>query len=260
MQANQTVQTRERLQFDSGRDVWKVQKADLRDIDALMARFSVPELQRDAVNQGGIVLVGPKDYIIEFQPDSSAPSLSVLPLPAGISKQSRRPPLHTGVISSGSLSGKLGVSISQSQWEGRPAVEVVVSGPVVTNRYVADPQLGYRFRQVTVKDDHDRRIREIMASDYRQVDGVWYPFRWEDRTFNQGSDQASTQEIIQVEAASFKPPPADTFLLVIPAGTQVCNAVGAYRSIFTLRTDRIIDLESAPELKPFERPQTLPAP
>lgn len=129
-------------------------------------------------------------------------------------------------------------------------VEVTAAGSAYTFTYLADPQLGFRFIRSTRTDPHGRRLGERIASDYRQVDGVWYPFRYEDRTFVKGTDQIAREEIITVDAACFEPPPAEVFALEIPAGTRVYNWIGPLRGTFTLRSDRRVDFGNADTLVP----------
>lgn len=247
-EANRVIQTRETLTFDAQRGFWKLQKTDLRDTEALVRTFGVPEMQRAGVSQTQTVIVGPQDHMIRFSPEDGRPSLTIMPVPAQGSKQI---PLRTGVISAGARSRQPAPALSEAQWHGRPVVKVVISRPPSTSTYIADPAIGYRFRQVTVTDADARVLREIIASDYREVDGVPCPFRWEDRVFGPGSDQPLSEEIITVEAASFEAPAGDPFSLRVPAGTEICNLVGPLRGFFTLGTARTIDLETAPRLTPY---------
>lgn len=153
-----------------------------------------------------------------------------------------RGPVHFGLINDELLDGCSEISVSEAE-------EIVDVPGILRQRLKSekgqvvlevDPQKDYRFRKLKVYSAGGQLTRECVAEDYRLVDGIWFPFEYEERGFNVSGEVMRREKLI-VERVEFnRELPADALRISIPAGTMVHVSEGNASADTRLTEQRVM--------------------
>ena len=260
---NREVITRNRLWFDLSRGRYKHEYVDQRDVSRILRDKGLPQSWLSLVLCTGSSLHAPGWPVVFFRYGGPQPRLTIMPLFAGF-KVDEPPALHTGLIRSRVLATADSVTITEDQWQGQTVIKVTVTSACscpMSAHYWVDPALGYRCHKVECRGPDGTLYQEMIADDFRLVDGIVHPFRYEERQWGSKGTLAR-QELTTVESARFNVQLAEEDLqLLIPAGTDVDDLVT--RRHFPLRRAVIIDADNAADLgapppRPAPRPSESP--
>lgn len=210
---------------------------DLRDVNALLAEYELPDedVVRHNVSRTETHLYK-DDYAMIF--DARIPLLHLWK-PGGEPEYVFRF-ARLGVISNDLLVDEKSPRLSEVMSDGKSMLQIKASSqvPAGTVDWVVecDPALGYRFR--TVRSSRNGQvISEVIADDYRDVNGIPCPFAYiERRLYDDGSFRTERQYAIQ-EAQFGVPLTKDDFKVYVPSGTEftdaavsgICSRIGLAR-------------------------------
>lgn len=230
---------REKVTFDSARRIWRIDRQDLRPLPPIAAE---DESLRKTISDNRVIITDlANNRIVLFSRDGT-PDVMIAPLSANCSQAM---PVNACVLST-------------DKW---PAATQIVSEPHrdsihqqlrITRQYqdhrtvtVVVPYQGWRYSESRWESREPRRVlSEIRADDFRQVNGVWYPFEYNERTYDSVTGELSLERCETVIDARFNIPIADEqFDLPIATGTVVADhAEGKYP--LRSKTDGVLTLRN----------------
>ena len=256
------LERRERVAvyFNAEAGEWKRISSDLRNLEHMLAKESLPLEKRASLETSNIELVG-GDVLAHF--DSASRCLLVdrqAPLPAGTSPILRSP-VPFGVVPDYFFQNILSSSIEDSSTNGRAVLRVSLEAPEGKRVLEVDPQIGYHCRQLDLYSRAGELGIRSTFGDYRLVNGVHFPFAFERSEYNSKGDIKRYQKIV-VESAEFNHPlPPDALQLALPARVPILGLDRPYQFLLThdqmLRVDELrtlIDTEDG-----GASPTTVPA-
>jgi hypothetical protein len=212
------------LLCDAERGEWKITTEDLRDIDQIMAEERLSPPHRLALDTSSIVLAE-DGFIARFQPSVSYLFLMPRNKAESDEKCSRSHtilscPLHFGIIGE-NLEESTTSSMTESFLSGRSVLAVTLESEQRRHILEVDPQVDYQFRRYRIYS-HDAQLRqESVADDYRLVDGVYYPFKFEKHEFDQQGNVTRHEKIIVQNVRFNHRLSPDVFQINIPAETKI---------------------------------------
>jgi hypothetical protein len=188
--ANQHIVTEEEFFLDNAAKQAKKVITDLRDINTLIAENNIPDTRLNRLNleQSAVVLYE-NGSVFRFNPDTPSgsldkfsgtfepdfPTLGIIPLTL-LNQDAQLDDIETD--------GRASLRISRSQ---------EVSGGLVDTVIICEPSIGYRLRSIRWSMA-GRVFKEIVADDYKDVNGIPYPFSYISRQFSrEGRLTADTQ-------------------------------------------------------------------
>jgi hypothetical protein len=200
---------------------------DLRDVDALLEERNISPVQKSVVSWSrALVIQQPYEMeLLGIDVSDAPPDLILSKCPGryhifslmslGIIKRvlsEDRNPILTEIESGGR--SLLNIQLTIERPNDSPIVEKIK----------CDPALGYRFRHIEQRVD-GQLINETIADDYRDVNGVPYPFLYIDRSFDKdGRIRRETKYVMQKVELGVNLSPGD-FKIFVPAGTRLFDAV-----------------------------------
>lgn len=202
---------------------------DLRDINALLKEHNLPAEQKMNVSMSS-TLLHQNTYEMLFT-DSSVLNgppmmgLFVRPDPANYLFKL----IYSGVIDKKLLSDDKNPTLTEIDSNGRALlrIELAVKGQNATKATVkidCDPLLGYRFRRIQWHSD-GQLIREIIADDYRDVNGILYPFLYIHRSFDKDGKILRERKYIFEDVQLGIDLSVSDFKIFVPAGTQLTEGI-----------------------------------
>jgi hypothetical protein len=115
--------------------------------------------------------------------------------------------------------------------------------------YVIDPLVDYRYRTFKrIRKDTGKTIDEQHLEDYRLVDGIWYPFRQEERRFTNDGEPLEETRIAVATAKLNVDLDEKAFTFRVPAGWRVIDSTRGER--FLLEEDAEVTLDNARTIQP----------
>jgi len=202
--------------------------SDLRDVDALLKEHNMPPVQKSVVSWSRtLVIQRPYEMELLGIDVSDAPpdlmlfkcheqeyhifGLTSLGIINSVLSEDRNPILTE--IESGGRS-LLNIQLTIERPNDSPIVEKIE----------CDPALGYRFRRIERRID-GQLIKETIADDYRDVNGVPYPFLYIDRSFDKdGRISRETKYVMEKVELGVDLSP-DDFKIFVPAGTRLFDSI-----------------------------------
>ncbi len=222
---------------------------DLRDISKLLEENGLPEKHRYISDTGALIVRG--DIELTFTPGSvwGGKGFLFLDKEEGYNTYNM---LWSGVIPSWifSLDSDNNATFTVAESDEGDLLRVEFSYGKQEGRRIkieCDSSLGYRYRRIE-RYYQNRLAFEKVASDYRMIDGVPYPFVQSQRVFNEGGDviieekntMKSVELNVELSGADFQ--------VFVPAGAKFQSVLGKKGSYGHIKQDRHIGIEEALEL------------
>jgi hypothetical protein len=222
----------------------KMSLTELRDIDKLLKEHNLPPEQKINVPKSRTILMQ-GDYDMEIS-DGNAPNRPMDML------LTVRPGRHNmfeftslGIIDEKLLSEDLGPTSSEINSDGKSLlrIELTTKGQNPLKRTVdCDPSLGYRFRRIQQHSD-GKLIKETIADNYKDVNGIPYPFLHIERSFDKdGKIIRETKHVMEKVELGVDLSP-DDFKIFVPAGTQFIDDIS--RAIHTIEQSGYMSIDDA---------------
>ncbi len=216
---NKVRHVRISVELDTQAGVWRVSTKDLRDLDAIMQREAFAPGVRGFLDQSGVTLadrdfrawlstgIGHLSTYESAEPFASPVVNSRLRIGAVPDEVFQRWSV-TSIVACGSPSEQLYRVTLESPEGGKVVLEV-------------DPKLGYRYRSYKGygRDGNLWGLEE--ASDYRLVDGLYFPFKYEVTQYDASGTVDRHEKIVVQEAHFNQKLPPDALKLMLPPGTQI---------------------------------------
>ena len=204
---------------------------DLRDVDALLKENHLPPEQKINVSESRIVL-HQDTYEMQFtgaDVSNGPPELDIFERPDLANYMFRMSSL--GVINKKLLSEDRIPTLTQIDLGGRHllCIQLTIKGQEslsATVKIECDPSLGYRFRRIQ-RYSEGRLIAETTADDYRDVNGVPYPFLYVERSFDKDGKICRETKYVFEDVKLGVDLSANDFKIFVPAGTDITDAVVA---------------------------------
>ncbi len=260
LQVNREMATDEEIIFDNDRQLWRVSVTDTRDRELLKSRMSLSDEELKGVSRTRTVLGGlDGQRMIIYRPERE--TAHFVQLPQGRTGR-RKVPVEWGMIDENSLI-KPGASVENVVYEGDTCKRVTVHGESESQVVVLHPRVRNRFREKTTVALNGSVISRSIAANYRQVDGYWIPFHFEEHQWSRKTGQKQEFRITKVRSVDLKSPPAPgTFSLTLPVGTSVLDDING--AAFRIGEPIDVTLATAPDVrsmtKRFGRISTQPSP
>jgi hypothetical protein len=208
------------LVFDRSLDVWKVHEEDLRDLQELLLSASLPmEHWKDLCRTRDVIVT--QDQQVLFYPARGTLLIGERQLPPIGPHIYLPPPLATGVTP---LIEQLSEPTAELEESGLVRLVSYTGRRSGKHVFMCDPALNYKYRSArTVLHDGSRGHEEVL-DDYRQVNGVVFPFRQVRRNYR--GNQTTRTETVLVHSARFNEKiESAEFSLDLPAGTTVQDRI-----------------------------------
>lgn len=206
---------------------------DLRDIDKLLKENDMPPEQKVNVSTTKTLLyhgnhVGsllPSDnFIFSKQPRFM---LSEAPGPARYMFEN----FSLGVIYKNELSNDWNPTITEVNKGNRSLLCINLTSSkenALKGKIECDPSLGYRFRRIQWYQG-DRLVKEIIADDYRDINGVPYPFLYVSRSFDEnGGILREKKQVVQEVELGIDLSEED-FTVLLPKGTIISDLILSHK-------------------------------
>lgn len=205
----------------------KMLGTDLRDVNALLKEHHLPLEQKINVSRT-MTLVIRDTYQMEFIDSDISGGRPVLGL-------CERPDIANfmfekmflGVIDKALLSEDRNPTLTKIDSDGESLlrIELTIEGQTVRKGTIeCVPSLGYRFRRIEWRID-GRLIKETIADDYRDIDGVPYPFLYIERSFYEdGKVRRETKYVIEDVRLGVDLSVND-FKVFVPSGTNFTDTL-----------------------------------
>ncbi len=221
-EANRYMVSEVNIFMDINSEQIKEIKTDLRDVNSLIAQHKIPDkkLNRLNLSQTKTILFKGSNSMI-FNPD--IPDLTLW--------SSSGPPKYLfgiatyGIIPEKILNSKGDVNVTECQVNGNQAVKIgIVFKTGLSIIVECDPSIGYRYRSIKWLFN-GQTTSEMLASDYKEVDGVYFPFLFTQRSYSEDGN-IEKEYVFSVEELDFGVKlTADDFKIFAPPGTQIADSL-----------------------------------
>ena len=203
---------------------------DLRDVDALLKEHNIPPVQKSVVSWSRAkVIQQPYEMeLLGIDVSDAPPDLILSKCPGRYHMFGL---ISLGIINEKFLSEDLGPTLSEIDVDGQSLlrIQLTVEGQnamKATIKIDCVPSLRYHFRRIQWHSE-GQLIKETIADDYRDVNGVPYPFLYIDRSFDKdGRIRRETKYVMEKVELGVDLSP-DDFKLFIPAGTRLFDSVAS---------------------------------
>lgn len=216
----------------------KVEEVDLRDIDALLKEYALSADEKINVLRTTIRLIR-NTYDLEFidiDVTGDVPRLNLFELPE--EPEHLFELLHLGLAGEKLLADEMNPVLSKVEYEGKSMLCVRLARGYLEGVVYCEPAIGYRMRRIEWRSG-GQLVREAEMDDYRPVNGLYYPFRYEQRVFD-ADGKVVRKTKYSAHSVDFAPETsADDFKISVPAGTLFFDSV---LSMTTHSIDRAADL------------------
>ncbi len=243
--ARKDTDVRAELWLDSTTGKWRIEQTDQRDLDSVTRQYDVPEHQVTAVSATASMLGGTSGYVVRFTP-APRKGLHVIAIPAD-TKQA--PPLYGGIIPSETLRAVPSLMIKDDKLDGKDIKQVTAAAEGRAAVYYADPAIGHRLRKAEYKAPDGKLFMTKTYSDYRMVDGIPYPHRYEERKWEGDGSLVEDTTVTVMDAQFNERLPKKAFEIAIPEGTAVTVLVEGAFDVFTTDKQATIDYDNALKLR-----------
>lgn len=224
------------LTYDLKGQRYRADRTDLRDLRAVLAEQGLPDKWLPHMSRTSLVLGGP-DGIGEYD---VLRGLRIYPARAHSAPSQDSwllsTPLRSGCLPDRLFELALDVSAFEVVENQALLIRLVIARETGRALIDMDPQAGYRYVRFELQDSTGRTLEQSLAGDYRQVDGIFYPFHHEYWRWNR-IGQLVESETIDVHHACFNIALAEEDVsIALPAGTKVSDVIARHR--YRLRTPR----------------------
>lgn len=216
------------LWIDRKNNISKSVETTTRDVGALMKKYNLPdnlpESTRLKIENSRVYWVIQPPYIMNMfflPPSNLSPSLSIDTMD-DINIESYIPSFG----SLGSLAKDTEPSFNEIKENGKDLLRITYKGNGWTKIIDSIPSLGYVLYHKKDLDAKGRLSREEIADDYRNANGVQYPFLHIERRFDPSSGKLKYEQKYTFEKVEFGVPlSADDFKIYVPIGALVEDLV-----------------------------------
>ena len=218
--------------------------SDLRDLDAFLKANNLPREQRVNLSRRQVVVCrgGYQLALCGQDAAESGGTLLFSKHPDNTKWQFWSVP-ELGSLDDRVISDEHNPRLSEVTIEGRQMLRVYVRTGNLDGTFECDPTIGYRYRRIEWRYEGQIFI-ECVADDYRDVNGVYYPFHFVDRRFYPGGGVQSEKTYTIEEAAFGIKVIDDDFRIFVPGGTTFLETVMNNREQ-RLGMDRYIGIDDA---------------
>ena len=203
-------------------------QTDLRDVDALLKEYALPPEQRINVSESKFVAIQ-GTYEMQFVGTDVSNGQAQLVL-------CERPDIanymlkmrYLGVINNKLLSEGRNPILTEINSDGQSSLRIQLTGKgqnAIKGTIECDPSLGYRFRRIEWSGPDGRLIRETIADDYRDVNGIPYPFFYIERSFDENGKVSKESRCIFENVQLGIDVSEEDFKIFVPTGTILTDVV-----------------------------------
>jgi hypothetical protein len=154
---------------------------------------------------------------------------------------------YLGIIDANLLDEKYSPVISEISVDGKNLIQIDISyetpGGVTHGTIQCDPQIQYRYRSIVWTNSKGEKKSEVTASDYKDVNGIPYPFSYVIRRFVNG--QLYSEETYNFQKVQFNVSLNDQdFMIFVPKGTPLLDLAISSR-VTMIGLERYMGIEEA---------------
>jgi len=246
--------TQNDILLDIKRNRARISKKDISDKSEFEEEYrKLAEQGYGLSGDGTIIYQGDYTLIVTQSETGSTPDLSINMRPAGAGLPNHKGKLYSGLLIAESvLANAIEADISAVEADGKSLLRVKIhtekEGKLLNIQVIdLDPLLGFRFRHYELKGPNGQLAREIIADDYRDVNGIPYPFLYIRRQFDENGkvvkEKKYTFETVELGVDVSE----DDFKVAVPAGTNVTDVAMTMRS-FTINKGGTMSIGDVLEL------------
>ncbi len=210
------------LNLDAQGGVWRITTKDLRDLNAIMEKENFAPDVRGYLDQSCVLLA---DRDLQGWFGTGIGWLSTHESAKPFASPVVNSDLRVGAVPDEMFQRSSGTSIVAS---GAPpdqlfrlTVEWPNGGKVVLE---VDPKIGYRYRSYRAYRSDGKLGQLEEASDYRLVDGLYLPFRYEVNSYDSTGTTIRQKKIVVQEAHFNRKLPSGSLQMVLTPGTRISAA------------------------------------
>lgn len=220
-QANQSIVSEVNIFMDIQSEQAKEIQTDLRDINSLMVQYNIPDekLNRINLNQSKIILYKGDNSIIY------TPGISDITLWKSSGPKYLFDIAANGIMPDKILNSKGDINVIEYEADEKTLVKVEITYKTGISIIVeCDPSIGYRYK--SIKWLYNGQLSsELLVNDYREVDGIYYPFYFVRRNYSE-SGNIEYEYILSVEEIHIGIKLAgNDFKIFAPPGTQIADSL-----------------------------------
>jgi len=218
---------------------------DMRDINEIRKEYNLPLCTSIRIPSNYTLLIK-NDYEMSYSPptDCNGPNNAVMFLSnkSGNAINILNYP-YFGIIDANLLDEKNNPQIMEITAGGQKLIQIDVSIEYSHGIIQCDPKYQYRFINAVWKNSKGEYSTEITAGDYRDINGIPYPFFYKYRRFVNG--QLDKEEIYNVESVRFGEIFNESdFQILVPKGTALTDIAISHRSP-VIGFERFMGIEDA---------------
>ncbi len=203
----------------------KTVTVDLRDVNALLAQNALPQTSKPTVSRTRTIIVG-RGYDLMFYDKEVWPGSPQVVLTQRFAEAIYPfDLLRFGLITVDLLDDDKNPQLSEIDSGTGKLIRVHIPDSnrepaIIEATFDLDPSLGYRCRTIHWYRD-GRPWTEVIADNYKDVNGVFFPFTYTQRWFDKERGGLLTENVYQIASAEFGTALGpDDFQVFAPAGTQ----------------------------------------
>jgi len=221
-EADRYILTEEEFFLDKDAKTAKQVITDLRDVNMLIADFNVPDTRLNRLNlDHSKIIMYQQDSVFRLNPDTPSASFDKF-------SGTYDPDFSTlGVIPQKLL--EQDAQLSDIVMADRMLLQIERSREVpaglVYVTIICDPSIGCRFRSIRWSVG-SKVLREIVADDYEDVNGIPYPFSYVSRRFDPETGNLDREDTYAIEQAEFGVEVSeDDCKAFVPKGTLITSTI-----------------------------------
>lgn len=221
---------------------------DLRDVASLIKSNNLPARSMRSLSKDRVTFIKNNYEMIYFPPGDGEPNNANLLLrkEAGPIEYILNLP-YFGIIDTNLLDEKYSPAISEISVDGKNLIQINISyetpGGIMHGTIQCDPQIQFRYRSIVWTNSNGEKKSEVTASDYKDVNGIPYPFSYSYRQFVDG--QFYREESYHSQKVQFNVILNDLdFKMFVPKGTPLTDLAISNRSP-VIGLERFMGIEEA---------------
>jgi hypothetical protein len=229
--------------FDCSLEKSKSVFTDIRDTAALRKQYNIPKRTKINFPVHYIALIKSNyEMIYDFPRDYNEPNNATIVLnkrPGPVSYYLDLP--YYGIIDPNLLDEEREPAVSEISQNGQKLIQINVSYKTMLLTIRCDPQIQYRYRSIVWTNAKGEKTSEITAGNYKDVNGIPYPFSYGYRQFMNG--EIYREESYTFQKVEFNVTLDDRdFKILVPKGTSLTDLAISNRSP-VIGLERFMDIE-----------------
>ncbi len=251
IQINRRTIVEEDIIIDCAREKAKMVCSDLRDIPELLKSNNLNAHFKRELSKDRTSIIKDRFEMVYKPPGDAEPgepnNANLMLYDQGEYTKNMLKLPYLGIIDSNLLNEENNPVITEISQEGQKLAQIKISYKMPRGArfgvILCDPQIQYRYRSIVWTNDKGEKLSEVIANDYRDVNGFPYPFLYVCRRFVNG--QLDSEESYNFQKVQFNVLLNDQdFMIFVPKGTPLLDLAISNR-VAMIGLERYMGIEEA---------------